>query len=166
MRHIFSILLQNEAGALLRVAGLFSSRGYNIESLTVAPTEDESVSRLTVVTEGSDQVITQIYKQLSKLVDVIDLANLTGGSHHERELIFVKFASDEIARDQVEECAERYGALILEDDDHHVILQLVGTGLEVADFMQETARFKGCVEVVRGGVTAIASGNQILSGVS
>lgn len=164
MRHIFSILLQNEAGALLRVAGLFSSRGYNIDSLTVAPTDDESVSRLTVVTEGSDAVVTQIYKQLSKLVDVVDLANLTGGSHHERELIFVKFASADVVRDVLEECAERYGAQILEDDDDHVILQLVGTGLEVADFMQETSRFKGCVEVVRGGVSAIASGAQILSG--
>ena len=96
MRHIISVLMANEAGALLRVAGLFSSRGYNIESLCVAPTENPSVSRLTMVTSGSDEIISQINKQLAKLVDVVDMADMTRGDHIERELLFIKLKLDEL----------------------------------------------------------------------
>src|SRR5512135_1829890 len=90
MRHIISLLMANEAGALSRVAGLFSARGYNIESLTVAPTEDQTMSRMTIVTSGSDEVIEQINKQLNKLVDVVSVMDLTEGDHIERELMLVK----------------------------------------------------------------------------
>ena len=89
-RHVISLILENESGALSRVAGLFSARGYNIESLTVAPTNDATVSRMTIVTSGSEEVVTQITKQLNKLVDVITLANLTAGSHVEREILLIK----------------------------------------------------------------------------
>ena len=101
MRHIISILLENEAGALSRVSGLFSARGYNIESLTVAPTEDLTLSRMTIVTRGSDEVIEQIVKQLNKLVDVVKLQDLTEGAHIERELMLVKVKAMDDAREEV-----------------------------------------------------------------
>ena len=90
MRHIISILLENEAGALSRVAGLFSARGYNIESLTVAPTDDASLSRMTIVTSGTEEIIVQIMKQLNKLIDVVRIADMTVGEHIERDMMLIK----------------------------------------------------------------------------
>src|SRR5256886_15543577 len=101
MRHIIAILLQNEAGALTRVAGLFSTRGYNIESLSVAPTDDPTVSRLTLVTTGSDQVIQQIASQLNKLVDVVNVLDMTRGEHLERELVLLKLRLEPAHTDAV-----------------------------------------------------------------
>src|SRR3990170_5332179 len=101
MRHIISILLENESGALSRVAGLFSARGYNIESLTVAPTEDQSLSRMTLVTTGSDEIVEQITKQLNKLVDVVKLLDLTEGRHIERELMLIKVRATSESRDEI-----------------------------------------------------------------
>src|SRR5690348_13305343 len=101
MRHIISILLENEAGALSRVAGLFSARGYNIESLTVAPTEDATLSRMTLVTRGSEDIIVQIIKQLNKLVDVVKLMDLTEGAHIEREMLLIKVKTAGAAREEV-----------------------------------------------------------------
>ena len=101
MRHIISVLMENEAGALSRVAGLFSARGYNIESLTVAPTEDPTLSRMTLVTAGDEAIIEQITKQLNKLIDVVKLVDLSEGAHIERELMMIKVRADQAMRDSV-----------------------------------------------------------------
>ena len=106
MRRIISLLVENEAGALSRIAGLFSARGYNIESLTVAPTEDESLSRMTIVTQGSDAIIEQITKQLNKLIDVVRLVDLTEGRHIERELMLIKVIAEREEREEVKRLAD------------------------------------------------------------
>lgn len=162
MRHIISVLLQNEAGALVRVAGLFSSRGYNIESLCVAPTEDERVSRLTLVTNGPDEVINQINKQLAKLVDVVDLADMTRGDHIERELLFLKLALKPAVLKRVEECVQRYGARALDEREENYTVELTGTGLTINDFIKELAGFTDVLEVVRSGTAAISHGPRVL----
>lgn len=160
MRHIISVLLQNEAGALVRVAGLFSSRGYNIESLCVAPTEDERVSRMTLVTSGSDEVISQISKQLAKVVDVVDLVDMSRGDYIERELLFLKLKVDPAVREQVQACAERFNATVLDERADSYTLQLVATGLQVDDCLQALADTATVVEVVRSGVAAIGQGQR------
>lgn len=158
MRHIISILMQNEAGALVRVAGMFSARGYNIESLSVAPTEDETVSRLTLETAGSDQVINQINKQTEKLVDVVGIADMTDGPHYERELLLIKLAARNAV---VDDYVDRYRARLLEDDAV-CIVEVVGTGGEVAHFLSAMEEKAEVLEVVRSGVAAIASGESVL----
>lgn len=162
MRHIISVLLSNEAGALSRVAGLFSARGYNIESLTVAPTQTPSVSRLTLTTTGSDEVIAQINKQLKKLVDVVDLADWTEGGHIEREILLLKL---HVAAEDVEEIATRaakFGAQVLDDMPQSLTLEFTGTGSELDDFVAEMTRSGQILELVRSGVSAIGCGNQTL----
>jgi acetolactate synthase-1/3 small subunit len=124
MRHILSLLLENEAGALSRVAGLFSARGYNIESLTVAPTEDATLSRMTIVTTGSDDVIEQITKQVNKLVDVVKIVDLNEGKHVERELMLVKLRAVGKDRDELKRTAD----IFLEAIDRGLILEAVRTG--------------------------------------
>src|SRR5215469_7518138 len=128
MRHIVSILLQNEAGALARVAGMFASRGYNIESLTVAPTHDPTVSRLTLVTTGSDAVIEQIIKQSRKLVDVVEIADLTSLDHLEYELVMLKVAVTPATARSVVECVRRHRGVILDETESTRTVQLTGTG--------------------------------------
>ena len=113
MRHIISLLMENEAGALSRVSGLFSARGYNIESLSVAPTEDQSLSRMTIVTSGSDQIIEQIIKQLNKLIDVVKVLDLHDGDHIERELVLVKVKANKQYRDEVQQLSNSYGGRII-----------------------------------------------------
>ena len=162
MRHIISVLMANEAGALLRVAGLFSSRGYNIESLCVAATENPTVSRLTMVTIGSDETISQVNKQLAKLVDVVDMADMTRGDHIERELLFLKLQLDELTRDVVAACAARYSAVVLDERADSYTVQMTGTGLEVDDFIKEASGLADILEVVRSGAAAIANGPQAL----
>ena len=162
MRHIISVLLANEAGALSRVAGLFSARGYNIESLTVAPTQTPSVSRLTLTTTGSDEVIAQINKQLKKLVDVVDLADWTVGGHIEREILLLKL---NVAAEDVESIAARadkYGALVLDDSAQSLTLEFTGTRSELDDFVADMTRSGQILEMVRSGVSAIGCGNQTL----
>ena len=154
--------MANEAGALVRVAGMFSSRGYNIESLCVAATEDPSVSRLTMVTTGSDEVISQINKQLAKLVDVVDMADMTRGDHIERELLFIKLGLDDVTREEVENIAERYKAEILDERVDSYTLELTGTGLEVEDFIKEVSAQGDILEVVRSGAAAIGHGPEVL----
>lgn len=154
--------MANEAGALLRVAGLFSSRGYNIESLCVAPTEDATVSRLTLVTTGSDEIISQINKQLAKLVDVVDLADMTRGDHFERELLFIKLKVDELTREELAECVGRYKGEVLDERGDSYTVQLTGTGLETDDFIKEVGGLAEIAEVVRSGAAAIAHGPQVL----
>lgn len=163
LRHIISILLQNESGALARVAGLFSSRGYNIESLSVAPTDDPAVSRLTLVTTGTDQVINQINKQISKLIDVVDRVELTRRGHVERELLLVKVRFVVTSKDRMTELLERYHAEVVDQADGLRVIEMTGTGIEVDDFLRELREFVEIHEVVRSGVAAIASGDQILA---
>ena len=163
MRHIISILLQNEAGALARVANLFSSRGYNIESLNVAPTHDETVSRLTLVTRGSDEVIDQISKQLGKLVDVVNIIDMTDGDHIERELALFKLQLSAEDRKALTELVGEFGARILDDHEGHFTVELIGGSGEIDRFM---TRFSDRVEiltVVRSVAMAVARGAPVLT---
>ena len=163
MRHIISILLQNEAGALARVSGMFSSRGYNIDSLTVAPTHDPTVSRLTVVTSGSDAVIDQIIKQSRKLIDVVEVADLTGREHVEMELLLLKVEVTPKSARPVVELIRRYRGQMLDESDTTRTVQVTGTGLEINDFIKEILGLTKVLEVVRSGVAAIQPGHQVLA---
>jgi len=162
MRHIISILLENQAGALGRVASLFSTRGYNIESLNVAPTDNPAVSRLTLVTVGSDDVITQISKQLGKLVDVVSIADMTGIDHIERELALFKVRSAESAREQLAALLDEFGGHVLGYDEGHGTLELVGNGPEIDRFMAEVTDIAEIETVVRSGAMAMARGSPLL----
>jgi acetolactate synthase-1/3 small subunit len=163
MRHIISILLQNEAGALARVAGMFSSRGYNIDSLTVAPTHDPTVSRLTVVTSGSDAVIDQIIKQSRKLIDVVEVADLTGREHVEMELLLIKVEVTAQSARPVVEAIRRYRGQMLDESNSTRTVQVTGTGLEINDFIKEIIGLTKVLEVVRSGVAAIEPGHRVLA---
>jgi acetolactate synthase-1/3 small subunit len=160
-RHIISILLENESGALSRVAGLFSARGYNIESLTVAPTEDETLSRLTLVTSGSVDVIEQITKQLNKLVDVVKLVDLTEGPHIERELLIIKVNANGAMRDEVKRLVDIFRGRIIDVTETTYTIELTGTSDKLDAFVQ-AVRGAGIVEVVRSGVSGIARGEKNL----
>jgi acetolactate synthase-1/3 small subunit len=159
MRHIIAIHLQNEAGALTRVTGLISTRGYNIESLSVAPTNDPTVSRVTLVTTGSDQVIAQINAQLLKLVDVVAVEDMTGGDHLARELMLIKL---QVAGEHVEAVntlSRRLGAKVLSPKPSSFIVELTGTEAEVSEFIADAGSFGEIVEVVRSGVLGISRTN-------
>jgi len=161
MRHIISILLENEAGALSRVAGLFSARGYNIESLTVAPTEDATLSRLTLVTSGSEDVIEQITKQLNKLVDVVKLVDLAEGPHIEREMLIVKVNASGGMRDEVKRLVDIFRGRIIDVTESTYVVELTGTSDKLDAFI-EALRGAGIIEVVRSGVSGIARGEKSL----
>ena len=163
MRHIISILLQNEAGALSRVAALFSTRGYNIESLNVAPTEDEQISRLTLVTTGSDDVINQINHQLLKLVDVVNTADMTLDDHIERELLLIKVKALPDADCSLPDIIESSGARVLDDCPETFTLELIGANEKVDDFIAKVADCSEIITVVRSGAMAIARGHNVLS---
>ncbi|HEY2464636.1 MAG TPA: acetolactate synthase small subunit [Steroidobacteraceae bacterium] len=156
MRHVIAILLQNEAGALTRVTGLISARGYNIESLSVAPTNDPTVSRVTLVTSGSDAVIAQINAQLLKLVDVVAVDDMTGGDTLARELLLIKLQLTAPQVDSVAALLRRAGGRVLSDNLSAYIVELAGTELEVGEFIAGIAAFGEVIEVVRGGVLGIA----------
>lgn len=158
MRHIISILLENQAGALSRVANLFSSRGYNIESLNVAPTDNEAVSRLTVVTTGSDEVIQQISQQVGKLVDVVSIVDMTGTDHIERELALFKVRAPASSRDELASLLQRFGGHVLAYDEGHGTLELVGNGPQIDRFMDAIADLAEIETVVRSGAMAMARG--------
>ncbi|MDH3637656.1 MAG: acetolactate synthase small subunit [Gammaproteobacteria bacterium] len=162
MRHIISILLENEAGALSRVAGLFSARGYNIESLTVAATDDPTLSRMTLVTRGSDDIIEQIVKQLNKLVDVVKLQDLTEGAHIERELMLVKVKAVDVAREEVKRLVDIFRGRIIDVTDSTYTLELTGT-VEKLDAFVKALEVTEIKEVVRSGVTGIARGERALT---
>ncbi len=161
MRHIISILLENEAGALSRVAGLFSARGYNIESLTVAPTEDATLSRMTLVTSGSEDVIEQITKQLNKLVDVVKLVDLAEGPHIEREMLIIKVNASGNMRDEVKRLVDIFRGRIIDVTEQTYTIELTGTSDKLDAFVQ-ALRGAGIVEVVRSGVSGIARGEKSL----
>ncbi len=160
-RHIISMLLENESGALSRVAGLFSARGYNIESLTVAPTEDATLSRLTLVTSGSEDVIEQITKQLNKLVDVVKLVDLTEGPHIERELLIIKVIANGTMRDEIKRLVDIFRGRIIDVTETTYTIELTGTSDKLDAFVQ-AVRGAGIVEVVRSGVSGIARGEKNL----
>lgn len=162
MRHIISILLQNEAGALARVAALFSSRGYNIESLSVAPTEHVELSRLTLVTTGSDDVIEQIATQLEKLVDVVSIADMTRDVHIERELLLLKCKVDGKAERQLAGLIETFGARALDDSPETYTLELTGANDRIDEFMDKVGKCAEILAVVRSGAMAIARGPKVL----
>ena len=161
MRHIISILLENEAGALSRVAGLFSARGYNIETLTVAPTEDRSLSRLTIVTHGSDEVIEQITKQLNKLIDVIKVVDLSEAAHIERELMLIKVRATGKDREEMKRMADIFRGRIIDVTESTYVIELTGSGSKLDSFIQ--AIDEGLIlETVRTGVSGIGRGDRIL----
>ena len=159
MRHIIAILLQNEAGALARVAGLFSTRGYNIESLSVAPTNDPTVSRVTLVTIGSESVIAQINAQLLKLVDVVAVDDMTSGDHLARELMLIKLQIPPEHVEAVGALLRRVGGRVLAPNPSSYIVELTSTETEVGEFIAKVAAFGEIVEVVRSGVLGISRAN-------
>lgn len=161
MRHLISILLENEAGALCRVANLFSARGYNIESLTVAPTEDASLSRMTLVTRGSDDIIEQIVKQLNKLIDVVKLSDLTEGGHIERELMLVKVRANMEQRTEMHRLTDIFRGRILDVTDNTFTIELTGSSDKLDGFLS-AVNHDDILEVVRSGVTGIARGQKAL----
>ena len=155
MRHIIAILLQNEAGALSRVAGLFSTRAYNIESLSVAPTDDPTVSRLTLVSTGGDAVMAQIVSQLRKLIDVVAVEDLTKGEHFERELLLLKLRLDASQ-------LERLTALVLEAEGRILasgladfVVELTSGEAQVSSFIAQASQYAEVLEVVRSGALGI-----------
>ena len=158
MRRIISVLLENEAGALSRVAGLFSARGYNIESLTVAPTDDPSLSRMTIVTSGTDAVIEQITKQLNKLVDVVKLRDLTEGKHLGRELMLVKVsASTADQKDDIKRLVDIFRGRYIDVTDSTYTLELTGSTEKVDAFLEALSQAE-LIEVVRSGMLGIGRG--------
>ena len=161
MRHIISILLENEAGALSRVAGLFSARGYNIETLTVAPTEDRSLSRLTIVTHGSDEVIEQITKQLNKLIDVIKLVDLSEAAHIERELMLIKVRATGKDREEMKRMADIFRGRIIDVTETTYVIELTGSGSKLDSFIQAIDTDL-ILETVRTGVSGIGRGDRVL----
>ena len=161
MRHILSILLENEPGALSRVSGLFSARGYNIESLTVAPTEDLTMSRMTIVTTGSDDIIEQITKQLNKLIEVVKVVDLTEGNHIERELMLVKVRASGKEREEMKRLTDIFRGRILDVTDKSYTVELTGTGDKLDAFI--LAIEPGAIlETVRTGASGIGRGERIL----
>ena len=162
MKHIISILIENESGALSRVVGLFSQRGYNINSLTVAPTEDNTLSRLTITTMGDDEKIEQITKQLNKLVDVVKLVDLTEGAHIERELMLVKVKASGAQRAEIKRCTDIFRGQIVDVGPTVYTIQIVGTTDKLDAFL-EAVGDASILEVVRTGVCGLSRGEKILA---
>ena len=153
--------MENEAGALSRVAGLFSARAYNIESLTVAPTEDETLSRMTIVTRGSDDVIEQITKQLNKLIDVVKVVDLSEAGHIERELMLVKVRAEGEWREEMKRMSDIFRGRIVDVTDKTYTIELTGAGYKLDAFLE--ALDKGAIlETVRTGASGIGRGDRIL----
>ncbi|MFN3594572.1 MAG: acetolactate synthase small subunit [Thiobacillaceae bacterium] len=161
MRHIISLLMENESGALSRVAGLFSARGYNIESLSVAPTEDPTLSRMTIVTRGSDDVIEQITKQLNKLIDVVKVQDLTEGGHIERELMLVKVRASGEHREEMKRMSDIFRGRIIDVTDKTYTIELTGTVSKLNAFLGALDS-DAILEVVRTGASGIGRGDRIM----
>jgi acetolactate synthase I/III small subunit len=161
MRHIISLLMENESGALSRVAGLFSARGYNIESLSVAPTEDPTLSRMTIVTRGSTDVIEQITKQLNKLIDVVKVQDLTDGSHIERELMLVKVRATGEQREEMKRMTDIFRGRILDVSDKTYTIELTGPVSKLDAFL-DAVEAANILETVRTGASGIGRGDRIM----
>ncbi|ACE84627.1 acetolactate synthase small subunit [Cellvibrio japonicus] len=162
MRRIISVLLENAPGALSRVVGLFSQRGYNIETLTVAPTEDPTLSRLTLTTIGDDHKIEQITKHLNKLIDVVKLVDLTEGSHIERELMLIKVKASGAQRAEVKRCVDIFRGQIVDVTSTLYTIQITGASDKLDAFIQAVGD-ASIIEVVRTGVCGISRGEKVLS---
>lgn len=162
MRHIISMLVENESGALSRIAGLFSARGYNIESLTVAPTNEPSLSRMTLVTSGNDDIVEQIKKQLNKLIDVVKLQDLTEGEHVEREMLLIKVKASGGDREELKRLTDIFRAKVIDVTDVSYVVELTGASKKLDAFIQAVP--EGLItEVVRSGLTGIARGDKGLT---
>ena len=161
MRHIISILIENEAGALSRVSGLFSARGYNIDSLTVAPTEDPSLSRMTVVSIGSDDIIEQITKQLNKLIDIVKVVDLSEAAHVERELMLVKVRAVGKEREEMKRVADIFRGRIIDVTESSYVIELTGNTSKLDSFLKAIDASL-ILETVRTGVCGIGRGDRIL----
>ena len=161
MRHIISILMENEPGALSRVAGLFSARGYNIESLTVATTEDATLSRMTIVTSGNDAVIEQIIKQLNKLIDVVKVLDLNDGKHIERELMLIKVKASSTYREEMKRMCDIFRGRIIDVADGSFTIELTGSGHKLDAFIESLDK-SAILETVRTGASGIGRGDRIL----
>ena len=161
MRHILSLLMENETGALSRVAGLFSARAYNIESLTVAPTEDPTVSRMTLVTSGSDEVIEQITKHLNKLVDVIKVIDLNDSRHIERELMLIKLKARGENREEIKRLVDIFRGRIIDVTENTYTVEMTGAGDKLDAFINALNN-NVILEVVRSGVSGIARGDKAI----
>lgn len=161
MRHILSLLVENEAGALSRISGLFSARAFNIESLTVAPTEDDTVSRMTIVTRGSDEIVEQINKQLNKLVDVIKVVDLSESTHIERELMLIKVNAKGPVREEIKRLADIFRGRIIDVTENTYTIEITGDGDKLDAFIQ-TLDARLIIEVVRTGVSGIARGDKAI----
>ena len=161
MRHIISVLLENEPGALSRVVGLFSARGYNIESLTVAPTEDASLSRMTIVTTGSDEVIEQITKHLNRLVEVVKVYDLSEGAHTERELMLIKVRAVGKEREEMKRTADIFRGRVSDVTDKSYTIELTGDSAKLDAFIESIDQ-SAILETVRTGASGIGRGERIL----
>ncbi len=161
MRHVISVLLENESGALSRVSGLFSARGYNIESLTVAPTHDPTLSRMTITTSGTERVVEQIIKQLNKLVDVIRLTDLTEVHFIEREIMLVKVRAVESGREEIKRLTDIFRGRVLDVTETSYVIELTGDDQKLTAFLDAVNR-DNVIEVVRSGATGIARGDKAL----
>ncbi|MBC6960547.1 MAG: acetolactate synthase small subunit [Lautropia sp.] len=161
MKHIISILMENEPGALSRVVGLFSARGYNIETLTVAPTEDRSLSRMTIVTRGSDDVIEQITKQLNRLIDVVKVVDLIETPYTERELMLIKVRAVGKEREEMKRMADIFRGRIIDVTDRTYTIELTGDGVKLDAFIDALDR-ASILETVRTGASGIARGERVL----
>ena len=161
MRHVISLRIANGSGALSRVSGLFSARGYNIESLTVAPTEDASMSRMTIVTSGSDDIIEQITKQLNKLVEVIKVVDISESAHIERELMITKVRATGKDRDEMKRMADIFRARVIDVTDTSYVIELTGSQSKLDAFIDAIDPAL-ILEIVRSGVCGIGRGDRIL----
>jgi acetolactate synthase-1/3 small subunit len=161
MRHVISLLMENESGALSRVSGLFSARGYNIETLTVAPTEDISMSRMTLVTSGSDEIIEQITKQLNKLVDVIKVVDLSDAPSIERELLMVKVRTTGAAREEMKRMTDIFRARIIDVTEASYVIELTGSQSKLDAFLAAIDPAL-IIETVRSGACGISRGDRAL----
>ena len=161
MRHIISVLLENEPGALSRVVGLFSARGYNIETLTVAPTEDETMSRMTIVTVGSDEIIEQITKHLNRLIEVVKVVDLSDGAHIERELMLVKLRAVGKEREELKRTADIFRGRIIDVTEKSYTIELTGNKSKLDAFLESIDR-TAILETVRTGSSGIGRGERIL----
>lgn len=161
MRHIISLLMENESGALSRVSGLFSARGYNIESLTVAPTEDPTISRMTLVTSGSDEIIEQITKHLNKLVEVIKVVDLYESNYIERELLLIKISTKGNGREEIKRMVDIFRGRIIDVTETTYTVEMTGAGNKLDAFIKALDE-KMILEVVRSGVSGIARGEKAI----
>jgi acetolactate synthase-1/3 small subunit len=161
MKHTISILLENEAGALSRVVGLFSARGYNIETLTVAPTEDPTLSRMTIVTSGSDDVIEQITKHLNRLIEVVKVVDLSEAPFIERELMLIKVRAVGKDREEMKRLADIFRGRVIDVTEKTYTIELTGDRTKIDAFI-EAIDHAAILETVRTGGSGIARGERVL----